>query len=467
MIMEKDQIFISHATSPQDNEFSIWLASRLEILGYKVWLDKEILLGGERFWPTIQKAINASVKILFIYSKNVITDEGVLREGIENELEYGKSIATENKLNDFIIPLQIDDSKYNLAIGIPNINQISFIENWADGLKQLKKKLEKDNVAQVFDSTQSVMSEWYENEYISNCKIVEKKELFYTSWWSVKDMPNILYMYQFINRDQATEVKKNNPNISISQIANVLSCFDDNLNIKVGRDDDEFEIYPDKKFKFTSDQILFGFESNTFPQHREVENHFKRLLTIIIHNIFRTKGLRRYEMSNKRFAYYLPIYDKIQKIKFTYPYSSNSIKSKSKTILGKYEDIGNWHYAVSVQPMIFPFVGFSIKSHLLFSSDGFVIIPDDKKQHSYRRKKGKRFFNEEWRDMYLAFIARLVDHEGSIKISVNKDEQIFEMKNWPEAFWSEVGYNDPKSVMDIDKVENYREENEEVTEQND
>lgn len=58
--------------------------------------------------------------------------------------------------------------------------------------------------------------------------------------------------------------------------------------------------------------------------------------------------------------------------------------------------------------------------------------------------------------MYLAFIARLVDKEGSIKISVNKDEQIFEMKKWPETFWSEVGYNDPKSLMDIDKVENYR-----------
>ncbi len=87
------------------------------------------------------------------------------------------------------------------------------------------------------------MSEWYENEYISNCKIVEKKELFYTSWWSVKNIPNDFYMYQFTNRDQAIEVKKSNPNISISQIANVLSCFDDNLNLKVIKDADEFEIY--------------------------------------------------------------------------------------------------------------------------------------------------------------------------------------------------------------------------------
>lgn len=36
---ERDTIFISHST-PQDNEFSIWIASRLELLGYKVWVDK-------------------------------------------------------------------------------------------------------------------------------------------------------------------------------------------------------------------------------------------------------------------------------------------------------------------------------------------------------------------------------------------------------------------------------------------
>src|SRR5690606_13133904 len=180
-------------------------------------------------------------------------------------------------------------------------------------------------------------------------------------------------------------------------MANVLSCFESDLNFNVILDSEEFEIKPVKTSIFSIDEILFGFESDAFPQHRDVENHFKRYLSLLGHNIFRGKGLKNYEMSNKRFAYYLPIYEKIQKIKFTYPYST---KSKLKTIQGKFEEIGKWHYGASVQPIIFPFVGFSLKSHLLFSSDGLNIIPDEKKQHSYRRKKGKRFFNEEWRDMY-------------------------------------------------------------------
>ena len=43
-------------------------------------------------------------------------------------------------------------------------------------------------------------------------------------------------------------------------------------------------------------------------------------------------------------------------------------------------------------------------------------------------------------------------------IKYMKWEEFLEMKQWPETFWSEVGYNDPKSQMDINKVEDYYEE---------
>ena len=152
----RDTIFISHAT-PADNDFSIWIASRLEMLGYKVWIDKEGLLGGERFWATIQKALDRSIKVLFVYSKNIVTTEGILRQGIENELEYAKSIAAQDGLQDFIIPLHIDNSNYHLVIGQPNINHIPFNNNWAEGLKQLLKKLEKDPASSSEISTDA---EW-------------------------------------------------------------------------------------------------------------------------------------------------------------------------------------------------------------------------------------------------------------------------------------------------------------------
>ena len=450
----RDTIFISHAT-PADNEFSIWIASRLEMLGYKVWIDKKGLLGGERFWATIQKALDCSIKVLFVYSKNIVAEDGVLRQGIENELEYAKSIANQEGLQDFIIPLHIDDSGYNLAIGLPNINHIPFNNNWADGLKQLLKKLEKDNIPSNFDNQNSSFSEWYENEYISNCSIISRKELYYTSWWSVAEMPERFHMYQFANAAQAKAIRDLNKDIPISLLSNCISSFDGNLNFSVQKDNETIEVRPENTFAFSLTDIFEGFESDKFPQHRDVENHFKRLMYCVIANILKRTGLWNHKMSNKQLAYFLPKYDKISRVIFTYP---SSTKKKAKALLGEMRGVGFWHYGVSIQPILFPFVGFSLKSHILFTSDRFQLIDDEKKQHSFRRKKGKRLFNEAWRDLFLAFVQRLKNKDGEISIKATMQGEQIVMKEWPEMFTSEVGYIDPESKMNVDKIEDYYED---------
>ena len=129
-------LFISHST-PEDNEFCIWLASRLEMLGYKVWIDLKNLYGGERSWQKIQQAIKESAKVLLVYSKYII-DDGEIKQSIDDELRYARSFAESRKLKDFIIPLHLDESPYDLVIGLPNINHIQFNESWTSGLSHLK-----------------------------------------------------------------------------------------------------------------------------------------------------------------------------------------------------------------------------------------------------------------------------------------------------------------------------------------
>lgn len=450
-----EHIFISHAT-PEDNEFSIWLASRLEMMGYNVWIDKDNLLGGERFWPTIQKAVQNSSKVLLVYSKHIVTEEGVLKQGVENEIEYAKSIA--NGRQDYLIPLHIDDSGFNLAIGLPSINQIPFNQNWAEGLKQLVRKLEKDQVPKNNEISSS-FTNWYENEYISKCSIIAQKELYYSSWWTVKEMPLTFFMYQFETREQAKAVCDNeiNQTVPISLQSNVLVTFEKELNFQISKDGQTFEIKPKQIYSFKIHDIC-SIDSKVFPTQIDVENSLKRFLKLLISKILKNKGRRDYKLANKNYAYYLPAYRDEKAITIEYKFSK---KTKKKSIFGKYKNIGNWHYAISVYPMLYPFFGYSIKPHILFSSDGFKIIEDDKKTHSYRREKGSRFFNEEWRDMYLAFIQGIIDIDGEIKIKVTRDNEYFKMKLYPEFFWSEVGYNDPQSRMSIEHVENYLNEDDE------
>jgi hypothetical protein len=458
----RDTLFISHAT-PEDNEFAIWLASRLEMFGYKTWIDKEGLLGGEKFWETIQNEIrDRAIKVLFVYSNNICDKDGNLKNGIYKEWSYAESIAAQYSLSDFIIPLHLEaTAPYNVFIGANMINHIPFESNWADGFRQLLKKLEKDDIPKKKQVTESSFSEWYENEYISNYSIVSKTELYYTSWWQIDKLPPVFYMYQFHNEKQAIEIQKLNDKIPISRQSNIISSFDEYLNYTVTRDDDVFDVEPESVFKFSLSQIIEGFDSDIFPQHKDVENFFKRLLTNIIVQLFKRKGLWKTELSNKKYAFYLPLYKDLKPIKFHYAYSDLKKAPKRKTIAGKFEKIGHWHYALSTQTILFPIVGFSLKSHLIFTTDGFKIIDDSKKAHSYRRKKGKRFFNEEWRDMMLAFLQYLKDEDNEIKIIVSKNGDALHMKEYPEKFWSEVGYHDPKTFMSLEKIENYVEQVEE------
>ena len=423
----KDQIFISHAT-PEDNEFTIWLASRLEMLGYKVWIDKNELLGGERFWPTIQKAIDASKKVLLVYSMN-ITREGVLKSGIEREFEYANSVANSKGYSDFVIPLHIDNSNYHLAIGFPNLNQIPFNNNWAEGLKQLKKKL----------------------------------DIYYSSWWTTKEIPQSFYMYQFSNPEQAKAVRENNKDVPVAQLSNILSTFDGDLNCSAKRNDEMINIPPLYIHKFKLDDILFGFESDRFPSHKDVENHFKDFLRYLLYTILWNKGMVKTEFSGKKYVFYQPKYGhKFPYIEFAYP-PATMTKNKKKTMGGTYKrNQGCWHYGISLLPILFPYIGVSVKSHLVFTQDGYKPEKSQTKQHSYRRNKGKNFFNEEWRDLLLAFIFSLRNDNGNIELVVNKVGDKLVMNNRPEWFWSDYGYQDPSKKMDIESVEHAHDEEENI-----
>jgi hypothetical protein len=443
--MTRDTLFISHAT-PEDNEFSIWLASRLEMLGYKIWLDKEKLLGGETFWLTIQNVIkNDTAKFLLVYSENICDKNGNLKEGIYKELSYAESIAKDEKIEDFIIPLHITkDSSFNKFIGSNILVHIPFSNNWAEGLNQLKEKLVQSSIPIETKQYNSTFANWYEDKYNSDCVITEKKEQLYSSWWEISEFPECIYIFIFHNTTIAEKIKEKNNLFPIGIISNILTSFNNNLDFFLQYEFGEYNNKPNKIKSYSVNDIIKGFESDSFPYYRDVKNHFMNLLNLIINKIFSNRGLISYELSN-RIAYFMPKKESFTKVKFILP---NTEINKKKNIGGQYLDIGFWHYGISVKPLLFPFFGYSIKSHIIFTSDGKNVIADTKKQHSYRRKKCRRFFNDEWRSLQLAFIQNLKDLQGNIQLTVGEENIIVKMEEWPILFQSNFGYIDPQSIND-------------------
>lgn len=456
----RDTIFISHAT-PNDNEFSIWLASRLELMGYKVWIDKNELLGGEKFWEKIDLVIrNEAVKFLLVYSEKILVDgqAGKLKDGVYKEYSLAESIAKEHpELPDFITLLKIDTSAHNIFIGADRLNKISFTNNWGNGFELLIEKLTKDGISTNNQNKQTDFSDWYLNNLSIKNPIIEKKELFYTNWWGVDSLPESFYIMRFEKEAQAKAIFDLNPNYPISLIANCISSFEKNLNFTVLKENESFEVKPKETYIVKISDLLLGSDRQSFPTHKDSLNHFRKLFKRAFHLFLKLKHLHWYELANKSLAYYHTLHSlPTSKVSFFYPYST-AARPKKKNLFGKYLTLGRWHFAISVRPIFEPVLGFSIKSHIVFTEDGLKGWEDKDVAHSHRRKKGKRMFNEEWRDLLLAFINSLKDESNLIEIPIAKNS-VIKMKSNVEMFWSEVGYNDP---LDAKRQEVFVEEEEE------
>lgn len=457
----RDIVFISHAT-PEDNEFTIWVASRLQLLGYKVWIDKNELLGGEKFWEEIDRIIrHKACKFLLIYSENICIDKqaGRLKDGIYKEYSLAEGISKQERLTDYTVLLNIDGSKYNLFIGADRLTQISFYENWANGLLQLTKKLEKDRVKRFNENTNPGFAHWYENKYITKTGIVAKKELYFSSWWPIFKLPESFFIYQFDTESQAEALYKKENSYPVGRIANVLSSFDPNFAFTLDQEPQLLPLNPKNTYQILIADIFSGFEGAEFPTHQDATNHLRRLLGRTFHLIMKNRGMYWYQMANRRLTYfYTPGNLKSRKVSFEYSLGKGKRK-KTKVLIGTYLSMGNWHFAVSVKPIFSPSSAFNLKSHIVFTSNGFDVWEDQAKMHTHRRRKGRRFFNEEWRDMLFAFLHGLKRDE-KIELALN-GEFTLSMEPWTKVYQSDFGYYEPKDKDRQNILDDYQEDEEE------
>lgn len=462
-------IFISHAT-PEDNDFAIWLASRLQLLGYEIWLDKTNLIGGEKFWSEIdQKIRNEAAKFLLVYSNNICVNNtpGILKDGIFKELSLAESISKKEKLGDFVVLLNIDpNASENLFIGANAINQIPFYESWADGLRILQKKLEKENIPTTREAIDNSFANWYENEYITKNIILPKKELYYSNWWSIPELPDFFYLHHFENEAQAQSILSINSKYPIIRAGNILATFNSELLANTVNEWHEQVFKPKEIYKIKVCDIASGFESFNFPSHKDAENLLKRILNRVFHLMMKEKGLFWTEFSSRKLVYFYPL-RKLHKNKVSFSYSlrpPHRNNKKTKTLVGRYLSLGNWHFGISEKVITKPFFGYSLKTHILFTSNGFEVWNDKNKMHTHRRKKGKNLFNEEWRDMLYAFLNSLDEKSNKIQIPLS-DDFVLKMPLQTEIFWSDFGYLDPRDKSRQDILNHYEDNEEENPEQ--
>lgn len=452
----RDTIFIGHAT-PEDNEFTLWLQSKLQNEGYNCECDLSLLIGGEAdYWKYLQDFLEINtVKYILVVSEITFEKSGVL-----DEWEFTKSIEKQYTLNDFIIPVKIDDSPFHARIGLNRKNVIPFEKNWASGLKKLLQKLSRDKVPKGQPNQLSI-NDWYHNVY-TNWLGLQKNETdtFFSNWIPIKNIPNSIYFYKFSNEKEAKVILENNMVYSAYRHGNIIVSFQNRLNYHLTNRN--FEISPTEIIVKNIEEAFTKYEGADFPNY----NDLRRLLVRLLNNCFevylKEKELSIYSLSTTS-CYYFDFEENNKKTKGKFLLNE---KSKNIGVAGRYFD-DYWHYAISFKAMIYPELVFSIKNHIIFTDKDNKPWLDVKKMHKARRNKGKTMRNKEWRDQLLSFLSLLTDNDkGEMIIPVAENENII-LSCTPQMFSAQFSYIEPndeerlKSIDDFDDEEDYY--NEETT----
>lgn len=401
----RDVIFISKAT-PEDDEFVLWIAPRLEAAGYKVFADILSLEPGERWRKTLTDTLqDCAVKMLLC-----CRDATLAKEGVQEEIGIGKDVVKATGDDKFIIPLRLAEHKKLFGIG--ELQRIDFVGSWAKGLRELLETLDRQGVPRI--PTAEINANWEAYKNRLAIQVRAAPEALTSNWVQIESLPpSIRYFWPSGALD--TEVLARaclDAPFPVESYQHGFFTFAaaEQINEQfahLGRFFARAEI-PMAEFmeKGSSDAHIYGKEA-------------KRLLVSILRRAWNefcvAKGLRPYEYSSKQLGFHVT--DETVPIGKFIAWSNGSRPRSSmlcNTAAGRV-----WQYGVTVIPSLWPLPHLRFKARVLFSTlagqkAGDVFDKD--KQHSLRRSVCKGWRNKAWHGRLMAYLQFLALGKATIEV---------------------------------------------------
>ena len=414
----KDLIFISHS-GPDDNYMASWLASKLKLAGYKVWVDIQDLRTGDSFWPVIEKKIKKeAIRFVMIITVNYNNKASTPRTGVRKEISCADTIKD---IERFIYPIKFDDCDYgDFPIDILELNANNFFENWGNGLKKLIKEFEKDGIERN-EKDINPLSLWYESQKI-NDSLIKRDERYYSNWFRL-NLPEKIFIHfpksfekEFLGALPFTFIRYESAIIAFHDGNSFEDKFISSYELMV-------EIFlTDNELKL--EDILTIKEPN------------KKLIALLnksLKRLYTKKGLLKYELSGKRDAHYFP-HDDMNKKQVSLKHLGRTRKSLVGNQQGVY-----WHYGLSHQAALLPFPHYKIYNHLFFSDINKKLLDKDL-QKIYRRSIPSDWYNRDWLDLLLACFTKLSEENNQFVKLYEVTGGSITLANIPVIFNSSIGY---------------------------
>jgi hypothetical protein len=180
----RDVVFLSKAT-PGDDEFALWLAPKLEAVGYRVFTDIRTLEPGDRWRNVITSTLqNRACKMLLCCS-----NETLAAAGVQEEIEIGLDLAKELKDPRFVIPLRI--RPYKKLFGIGGLQYIDFVRGWAEGFEKLLETLKRQKVP-LRTGGAIIQPSWELYRRRGAIVLKQEPERLTSNWLRISEAPDVI-----------------------------------------------------------------------------------------------------------------------------------------------------------------------------------------------------------------------------------------------------------------------------------
>lgn len=417
----RDMLFVSHA-NPEDNEFALWISLQLAREGFPVWCDLTKLLGGETFWNDVEVALRSrTIKVLSVLSRTSNT-----KQGPRDELDLALRVQRLEKLSDFVIPLWIDDlpsSEFNVNIG--RIIAIRFQEGWAIGFARLLKKLEEEKVLRKPEFNPGAVASWWRGYASATRGVKDEPELLISNWYPLEE--STLYFHELARKSIGPielppslpfpATKHNQYMVSFAPAEDFQDALGSELSIvstvtrRINATSSEDE--PQRIWSFSDERKAIA-----------------SLLRQAWSQMLRSRELPTFTFANQALGFFF-VNDRLPSNRGYFVEPDGSLGWRSvvgtktlKDLAGTTKSYRYWHFCLEAKPTSFPYFGYTMKPHVLFSDDGVTIWQSHDRMHRARRSQCKNWWNDRWRGLIGAGVNFLADNDGNLHIQTGAQATI-------------------------------------------
>jgi len=411
--MKRDMIFISHAS--EDSQFTMWLALQLAKSGYGVWCDLTKLLGGENWPQEINEALHKRTqKFLYVLSKTSNTKLDPL-----NEFEVARKVAKETGIKNFIIPVKIDDLTFDqMDFRFQSYQCINVGNSWAQGLIQVLKVLQKDEVPRNNSFHPGAVREWWTANMSGATSLVNNPEVLQSNRFSIVGCPNDIFAHR-VGSNTIIEGQFSFPFfVYKGYLISFLAAAD--LDPLLQR-----QVKITESFKIRISDLIKGNQPS-FATIQQGEYILSRMLNQAFLKSVSAMGYRAFSLSRSRCIFF----DGNKLPQGRIVYTNNGELDPRLTLWGRYYG-DTWHLALLPNFVRLPAPHYCIRTTVLLRSKG--------KLRAAPKGVYKLWWNKTWRDRLRAAMLHLAEGKEELHLSIGK-EQTVRVESLSDEFRSPISY---------------------------